>query len=99
MSKSGALAAITQRVVAPGDNFSNPALAAVSPTSEWVRLSILFLPHKAKGTKGIWINFCAFCAFWALFILLAWGSLVGVARNDQDRVSADPPPLHARLTT
>ena len=40
MSESGALAARTQRIVAPGDNLSKPALAAVSPASECVRLSI-----------------------------------------------------------
>lgn len=39
MSESGELAASTQRAVAPGDNLSKPALAAVSPTSECVRLS------------------------------------------------------------
>jgi hypothetical protein len=39
MSESGELAARTQRRVAPGDNLSKPALAAVSPTRECVRLS------------------------------------------------------------
>ena len=40
MSESGAFAASMQSAVAPGDSFSSPALAAVNPTSEWVRLSI-----------------------------------------------------------
>jgi len=41
ISASGAFAARTQRMVAPGDNFSKPALAAVSPIRECVRLSNL----------------------------------------------------------
>src|ERR1051325_1339561 len=39
MSASGAFAASRHNAVAPGDSFSRPALAAVNPTSEWVRLS------------------------------------------------------------
>src|SRR5882724_12180896 len=39
ISESGKLAAIKQTAVARGDNLSNPALAAASPTSECVRLS------------------------------------------------------------
>ena len=40
MSESGAFEARLQTAVACGDNLSNPALEAASPTSEWVRLSI-----------------------------------------------------------
>src|ERR1041385_6980518 len=39
MSAPGAFAASRHNAVAPGDSLSKPALAAVNPRSEWVRLS------------------------------------------------------------
>ncbi len=82
MSASGALAASTQSAVAPGDNLSNPALAAVSPTSEWVRLSISWSreAHKLDGVSTP-------VPVEARLIRLKRGFQVEVVRNDPDRVS------------
>src|SRR5215831_5218194 len=51
-SASARLAETTQTVVAPGESFSRPAFAAVRPTNECARLSILKNQNRPSGDGG-----------------------------------------------